>query len=387
MTKYNPKTDLPNFARQIKNLSPTKLAEMVLNRKNEEITPESITMWFKRHPDVEDQLRKELVGGLPTEKMEVDSTIFQNGNFQEVPSVKAWITYLSAVRRIKASTLDNLVCSLRRICQGRVKDIDFVAQGKWVYKHPDRLSYQDALDFITLLRENKLDVYPFAKTFKSFLVSKGITEGAKLLVGKPRSFGRFKDLFVSRDKLDRMLDWIYATYGLEPYVIDMLMYSKAFRINAVEKADIKNMTEDGRITLYEKGLERKYGEQGKAVTRKPNAELWNLILKIKGDRLSGKLFGLIDDDMSKINMEAIKRFCPEVLAKYGHVNPNHFWRHMFAQQMLKETNWHTAKVAALGNWTEQALKESYGDPPEEIVQQWTQDHTIEHVLIAEEVRA
>lgn len=387
MTKYNPKTDLPNFARQIKNLSPTKLAEMVLNRKNEEITPESITMWFKRHPDVEDQLRKELVGGLPTEKMEVDSTIFQNGNFQEISSVKSWITYLSAVRRIKASTLDNLVCSLRRICQGRVKDIDFVAQGKWVYKHPDRLSYQDALDFITLLRENKLDVYPFAKTFKSFLVSKGITEGAKLLVGKPRSFGRFKDLFVSRDKLDRMLDWIYATYGLEPYVIDMLMYSKAFRINAVEKADIKNMTEDGRITLYEKGLERKYGEQGKAVTRKPNAELWNLILKIKGDRLSGKLFGLIDDDMSKINMEAIKRFCPEVLAKYGHVNPNHFWRHMFAQQMLKETNWHTAKVAALGNWTEQALKESYGDPPEEIVQQWTQDHTIEHVLIAEEVRA
>jgi hypothetical protein len=54
---------------------------------------------------------------------------------------------------------------------------------------------------------------------------------------------------------------------------------------------------------------------------------------------------------------------------------------MFAQHMLRLTNWHTAKVAALGNWTEQALKESYGEPPEDIVQHWTEEHTLEHVMI------
>jgi integrase len=381
--KYKPERDLPDFARELKTVSPSKLVEMVLNKRNERVTPESVTMWFKRHPQVEELLRKELVDGMPTEKQETDSTIFQNGNFQQIRSVKEWMTYMSAVRRIKDKTLAQLVMGLRQVCTGNFSTlrINFVQEGKWCLKHPDRLSYDDALEFISLLRAHKIDVYGYAKTLKSFLLSKGIVEASKLMVGKPRGFARYKDLFVSRDKLDRMLDWVYATHGKEPYAMDCLMFTKAFRINAVVKADVKNMSEEGRITLYEKGLERKYGEQGKAVTRKPDAKLWKLLLELKGDRASGKLFSLDADDMAKINLEAVKKFCPEVLAKYGHINSNHFWRHMFAQHMLRLTNWHTAKVAALGNWTEQALKESYGEPPEDIVQHWTEEHTLEHVMI------
>lgn len=388
--KYNPKRDLPDFARELKTLSPSKLAEHILMKRNKKISSESVTMWFSRHPKVYDELSKELVDGLPTEHQEVDGSVFQNGSFQEVPSVKSWITYLSAVRRVKEKTLRALVGNLRQICTGSFTKlkIDFIADGKWCLKHPDRLNYQDALDFIKLLREYKIDPYAYAKTLKSFLVSKGITEGAKLLVGKPRGFGKYKDLFVSEDILDRMLDWIFETYGKEPYVADCLMYTKAFRINAVIKANIENMTADERITLYEKGLERKYGEKGKPVTKKPNAYLWKMMKEIQGDRQSGRLFSVNAETMAGINRDAMMHFCPHVLVRYPLLKPNHFWRHMFAQHMLRKTGWHTAKVAALGNWTEQALKESYGEPPEDVKAQWGEEFTIEHRLLpAQEVRA
>jgi hypothetical protein len=76
MTKYKPERDIPEFARQAKTVSPSKLAKEILNRRNKEITPESITMWFKRHPTIYDDLSKELVQGLPTEKQAVDIGIF-----------------------------------------------------------------------------------------------------------------------------------------------------------------------------------------------------------------------------------------------------------------------------------------------------------------------
>jgi hypothetical protein len=63
--KYKPERDLPQFAREAKTLSPSKLAAIVLNKRNKEITAESVTMWFKRHAAIYEQLSKEIVQGLP----------------------------------------------------------------------------------------------------------------------------------------------------------------------------------------------------------------------------------------------------------------------------------------------------------------------------------
>jgi len=374
--KYKPERDLPEFAREFKTLSPSILANYVLAKRNEEITPESVTMWFKRHPEIAEQLRKELIDGLPTNVQAVDSSVFQNGSFQEIPSVKEWITYLRAVRRIKETSINQLVGTLRQICEGKLpkKNIDFVAEGKMCLKHPDRLTYQDALQFISLIRERNVEPYQFAKTLKSFLVVKGVTEGARIMVGKHGSFGKFKELYVPAERLNAMLASIKEKHGLEPYVIDQLMYRKAFRIHAVIKAKIENLSAEGRITVFEKGLERKYGKEGKQITRTLSLMLNAMVQDVINGRPSGPIFKLTADNMADINNEAIKEFAPEVLVKYGHVNPNHFWRHMFAQHMLRKTKWNTAIVAALGNWTEQALKESYGEPPEDMIAQWTAEY-------------
>jgi len=59
---YKSKRDLPKLVRELKTLSPSELSTEILKRTNQERTPESIIMWFKRHPDVEEQLRKEIIG-------------------------------------------------------------------------------------------------------------------------------------------------------------------------------------------------------------------------------------------------------------------------------------------------------------------------------------
>lgn len=56
--KYKPARDLFQFAQEYSTLSPTKLANIVLAKRNKKVTSQSVTMWFKRHPEVYDQLAK-----------------------------------------------------------------------------------------------------------------------------------------------------------------------------------------------------------------------------------------------------------------------------------------------------------------------------------------
>lgn len=68
MTKYSPSRDLPLFARKLKTLNLTKLSEEILKMRNEEVSIQSISMYFHRNPDVKAELEKELNEQSPTEK-------------------------------------------------------------------------------------------------------------------------------------------------------------------------------------------------------------------------------------------------------------------------------------------------------------------------------
>jgi hypothetical protein len=375
MTKYQPERDLPMIAREIRSLSPSKLAQEVLTRRNKEIDPSAITHWFARHPDVEEMLRKELIGQLPDEKQSVDISIFQNGSFDSLQSVKEWITHLRVVRRCKEPYIQAHVRNLRQICNGQltVRKVNFIAEGKWCLKHPDRLTYNDGKEWLNLIIQKGFDPNQYAQTLKSFLMNKGITEASQFLVGKPQSFGKFKEMYVKEETLDSMLKWILETHGIEAYTIDLLMYKRAYRVNAVVRAKIEDLSPEGKITLYEKGKLNKYGPKGKAVTHALKPYLVDFLRTIAKERITGNFFTLDDDDIGKINMEAIMKFCPSIIAKYGHVNANHFWRHMFGQIKLRKTHWNLALVAKWGNWTPQALEESYGGMPDEIANEQAEE--------------
>lgn len=188
---YHPRRDIPDFAREYRTLKPSKLAEIVLKRRNVERTQESITMWFKDHPDVYEQLSKELVDGLPTEKQAADETIFQNGNFQEIPSIKSWILEMNA-REVGQESIQQRVNTLKSVCMGRfrIHGIDLVAEGKWCFKHPDRLSLNDAIELITLLKAKGVDTVQYKGAAKDFLISKGVVVGKKIAVGRSRGYGK-----------------------------------------------------------------------------------------------------------------------------------------------------------------------------------------------------
>ena len=367
--KYKASRDLPDFSRQHKTLSPSKLAEIVLNKRNEKITPEAITMWFKRHPKIHEQLRKENIEKLPTEKEQIDDdSIFQKGNFEELHTVKEWILEMNA-RELSPDTISSKIITLRQLCQGRfpLLKIDLVAEGKMSLKHPDRLSLQDALEIIMMLKMKGVNATYFKHVLKDFLLSKGVVVGKKIVVGRSKNYGKLAKLFVERPILNQMLSWTRSV-NLEAYVIDDFMFKTGTRLTATLKALIENTNfQQHTIRVYDKARHSLYPE-GKEWEKYIPLKLWKNLKKLIGKRKSGKIFNISEDTLSKINREALKRFVPELEPKIR--MPNHFWRHMFFQHMLRITDWNYGVVAELGGSTVANLQENYGKPPQEIVRRW-----------------
>jgi len=372
--KYKAERDLPDFAREAKTLSPTKLAEMVLNKRNREITPQSITMWFTRNPEIYERLQKEQVEGLPTEKQSVDTSIFENDHFQELPSIKKWIEVLHS-RELDKTYIDQKLGNLKNLCRGTIHGRDLVAEGKWCLKHPDRLNFADLLEMNATLKGLGFDTYSFKRELKDFLENvREIPVGKKITVGKHRSFGKYASLFVPMDTLRLMLHEIRErNFGM--YTADLFMLKTATRSSATFNALIEDFyivpnSSAGTFKVFDKGRKSKY-PQGHPWLKRIDSELLSPLLKVIGERKSGRVFGAVDvDELRTLNTEMIKKYAPDVIERYPDVAPNHFWRHMFAQHMLRKNEWNYTKVAALGGWTAEALEESYGKPPEEQVREW-----------------
>lgn len=374
MTKYKPSRDIPDFARELKTTSPSRIRDYILMKRNEKVTSESVTMWFKRHPQVEEEINKEFIEGKPSVKDEVSEHIFQNGAFEELESIKNWIAEMEDRDLVAIPYKVNVI---KRVCMGKFKKfgLDLVASGEWCLKHPDRLGLDDAISITRILKSKGFETSSIRIPLRSFLLSKGIIVGKKVSGAKSRGYGKFASLFVEMDALNKMLQWI-KTQDYEAYVIDKFMFKTATRITATLKAQIKlpngmqniqEFEDHAEIKVYDKARRSIY-PKGKEWTKHIDFKLLEDIKTIIGNRKEGAIFNKTAKEMSKLNREALKRFCPEL---EPHIPmPNHFWRHMFAQHMLRLTDWNYGVVAELGGWTVKALEESYGKPPEAVVRSW-----------------
>jgi integrase len=133
-----------------------------------------------------------------------------------------------------------------------------------------------------------------------------------------------------------------------------------------KKAFWKDEEQTRMVTVIDKGLHRKGRQTWDKIVP---LTLMEEIEKVSQER-EDRIFGISDYRLSKINKEAYRVFLkdnPRAL-DLALREPNHFWRHMFAQHMLRATNWNYVLVAALGGWkTREALIESYGMPPSEMI--------------------
>lgn len=366
MTNYHPSKDLPAFIRKYKTFSPSELVNIILKERNTAIKPEAVTMWFLRHPDIEKQLKAEIVTEQKTNVV-VDGSIFENGTFEELPSVKTWVNEMKD-RQCSRDTIQSMISGLKRICSGKLYGYDLVAEGLMSLKHPDRLEMKEFQDINRILVDRGKDTHGIRMSARNFLTSKGQVIGKKILGGKPKGYGKYKKLKVSESVLETMLAQA-RLYRPEYYCVDAFMYQTGTRINATLKAVWKHVEEEGNIaivTVFDKGRHSIH----------PEGHEWHKIItkqlydEIKALGHQETLFVVKEEEMAKINSALIKKYCPELLEKYGHVNPNHFWRHMFFQHMLEKTNWNKTLVAELGGSTEQSMTESYGSPEENEIMKW-----------------
>lgn len=360
--KYCPRRDIPDFARQLKTLSPSAICKMILNKRNVERTPESILMWFKDHPDVKAKLEKEVVEALPTEKQAVDDSIYQNGNFRNLPSVQNWIKELTN-RNAKEDTIKNWVSALKAVCIGELrakkKNTEQILIEDWALKHPDRLSVQDAKDFVFEMkkrglksRRHRLALRNFfdscEKTVKSGDISGDLEEDA----------GQYADMYVSRDKLYEVLEWLRQR-SEQAYLACKFAFKTASRLTATLGADAQYLnTDEHTLTVFEKSVNHK---DKKRVFKVIPSDLWDEVPK------QGKLFNIAENELNALLREAYKEIIPEMADRIP--MPFHFWRHMFAQHLLRLTNWNYGLVGELGNWNPDTLKKYYGKIPHDTVVQ------------------
>jgi len=84
-----------------------------------------------------------------------------------------------------------------------------------------------------------------------------------------------------------------------------------------------------------------------------NDDIYNEIKDLKG-----KLFKIDKEDLNALLRAAYKEFIPELEKDIP--MPFHFWRHQFAQHMLRKTEWDYATTAKLGHWKVETLERYYG---------------------------
>lgn len=363
---------MPQFVQEYKTVSPSKLADIILRRRNAKKTSESVTMWFKSHREIYAQLSKTLSEKLPTEKEALDESIFERSNFRELSSIKKWIEVLQGREVTVGYIMDKLI-NLKNLCRGTIHGHDLVAEGMWSLKHPDRLCFDDLLEINAVLKGLGFDTCHYKRDLKDFLENvRDIPVGKKITVGKPRGFGKYASLFLEKGKIASILRWVKSV-DFEPYVIDRFMFKTGTRITATLEARIENLTMVGSsaaLRVYDKGRISKY-PQGHPWDKYIDASLLSEIRQIINQRKYGKIFSVAHNEMQRLNFQAIKKFAPELFLVYPDLRKaNHFWRHMFFQHMLRATDWNYEVCAELGGSTVASVQESYGRPPEATVQIW-----------------
>jgi hypothetical protein len=368
--RYKPSRDIPQFARELKTTSPSKIVEMILNRRNEERTPESVTMWFKQYPEIYGQLKKEFREGLPTATEQVDLSIYQNGQFSELPSVKNWMLELSA-RELTDDYVKAKINILKQICLGKILGFDLVQEGKWCLKHPDRLSLRDVMELIALLKARGKDTYSIKRDMKDFLQSKDVVVGKKFVVGKPKGYGKYKKLYVKPEVQEQMLEWI-KSQNYEAYVVDRFMHKTGTRITASLNSNVEELR-GNTLTVFDKGRLSKY-PKGHPWDKRLPPKLLAEIESIIGDRKNGKIFSIAEKTMANLNKMAIEKFAPEILELYPDLMPSHFWRHIFFQNILRASDWNYKVAGALGGSSSQSVEESYGEPDKATVDEWREKY-------------
>lgn len=301
-------------------------------------------MWFKDHPQIYQQLQSEIIEEqIPLE--EVRESIFQNGTFEELASIKKWISKLVA-RKAKQHSIRSFVGVIKKVCKGELPHGNKISE--WSLKHPDRLQLKDALEYLVELEKIKCYKRNHRLALRNFLRSRNI-EGWDEISGTIEEAGKFSHLYAPKDKLNEIFDYV-DSLNHDAYLASKFAFKTASRITATLDAHAGDMNpEDKTIWILEKATRGKPKRRQEKLI--PN-DLWDELPK------EGKLFNITKEEINAILRSAYEAIIPDLNKNIP--MPFHFWRHQFAQHLLRETDWNYGLVARLGHWTVETLERYYG---------------------------
>ncbi|MFX0202510.1 MAG: hypothetical protein ACFFCW_40910 [Candidatus Hodarchaeota archaeon] len=250
-------------------------------------------------------------------------------------------------RESKESSIETFVGAIKQVCTGKLPHGEII-EG-WGLKHPNRLTLQEALGYISELQTRELQTRRHRLALRNFLKSKGVQDWDDI-TGKIEHAGKYAHLNISKQKVYEIFDWL-RTKNENAYKASKFGYKTASRIRATLSAHAKRMNfEEHTIIVIEKATRGK----GKRYQEKviPD-DLWEELPK------EGKLFDIKADELRGLLRSAYKEIIPELVDEIP--MPFHFWRHQFAQHMLRATGWNYGLVARLGHWTVETLERYYGE--------------------------
>lgn len=357
--KYLACRDVPKAARQLRTLSTTKIAKWVktnrtritpLGKKQQhEITPQSVSMWFNRHSSIHKALREE-IGSEEISRSAVTEDLFQNGVFREIPCIKKWLGKLVA-KEAKNVSINNFVNTIKFVCQGILPFNKQILE--WGLVHPQDLTLELALDYLVKLREVTKHTRRFRIALRNFLKSRGVEDYDDISGKADSEEGKYAHLYVPKPQIDEILRKVDER-NHEVYLASKFAFKTAARLGATLTAHAKYYFKVGNqqyIYVFEKA------SRGKSKRKMKKFIPQGLYAEL---RKEGKLFNVDERTINKTLRAVYKEVIPLIEKELK--MPFHFWRHMFAQHMLRATTpfWFTSRVAKMGGWTTEALERYYG---------------------------
>jgi len=366
--KYKAARDIPKAARELRTLSPTKISEWVRRnrtkedargkRQQHEVTPQSITMFFMRNPKIAAILEAEITTA-EVSRHAITEDLFENGAFRKIPCIAKWIGKLTA-REAKPATINRMLSNVKYVCQGILpkdeKGERRIIEG-WGLIHPRDLTLDESIAYLVALREVTTHTRRFRIALRNFLKSRGVKDWDDISGKAEAEEGKYSHLYVEKERIE-MIFYKLDQINHEVYLASKFAFKTATRLTAMLNAHAKYFFEVGGqnfLFVFEK-----------ASRGKPKRKIKKFIPQALKDELrtQGKLFDVDERTLNTTLRQVFKEVIPEIEKELK--MPFHFWRHMFAQHMLRATGWNTSKVAKMGGWGTEALERYYGKMEDKI---------------------
>ncbi len=137
---------LPQLVRKYRTVSPTELKEKILSDYNKDVSDSAVRMFIQRHSLVFEPIQKEVIGE-DVKQIQVKDSLYENGTFDELNSIKKWKIEKTAL--VSKEYLKGNLDAIKRICKGvfylrdpATKKFTEIHIPNWTFKHPDRLTLE-----------------------------------------------------------------------------------------------------------------------------------------------------------------------------------------------------------------------------------------------------